>query len=145
MGINMLDGWDDLLQDDIKLSDSKYLWLYENINNINMYIREYNNNSDITDLDNNIETLNKEILELNKKVYHYNILHKRAEEIHDNISDNYILPEDILGTVGYDNISKQVKYMKGTTEKEKVKIMGDEYKNKLDEYNDELKKKKRLR
>jgi hypothetical protein len=108
-----------------------------------MYIREYNNNSDITDLDNKIKTLNKEILELQKKVYHYNILHKRAEKIHNTITDNYILPEDMLRAVEYDNVNKNIKFMKAKSEKEKVKIMRDEYKDKLDKYTEELDNKKK--
>jgi hypothetical protein len=143
MGINILDGWYNLLQDDTILNSSNYLWLYDNIENINMYIREYNNNSDITDLDNKIKTLNKEILELQKKVYHYNILHKRAEKIHNTITDNYILPEDMLRAVEYDNVNKNIKFMKAKSEKEKVKIMRDEYKDKLDKYTEELDNKKK--
>lgn len=143
MGINMLDGWNDLLQDDTTLNRSKYLWLYDNIEKINMHIENYNNNIDITDLDNKIKTLNKEILELNKKVYHYNILHKRAEKIHNTITDNYILPEDMLRAVEYDNVNKNIKFMKAKSEKEKVKIMRDEYKDKLDKYTKELNKKNR--
>ena len=142
MGINMLDGWNDLLQDDTILNSSNYLWLYDNIEKINTIIENYNNNNDITDLDNKIKTLNKEILELQKKVYHYNILHKRAEKIHNTITDNYILPEDMLRAVEYDNVNKNIKFMKAKSEKEKVKIMRDEYKDKLAKYNEELDNKK---
>ena len=64
----MLDGWNDLLQDDTILNCSKYLWLYKNIKNINIHIEKYSNNSDITDLVKNIKTLDKEILELQKSI-----------------------------------------------------------------------------
>ena len=51
MGINILDGWNDLLQDDTILNSSKYLWLYDNINKINTEIENYNNNSDISGIE----------------------------------------------------------------------------------------------
>ena len=34
----------------------------------------------------------------------------------------------MLRTVEYDNVNKNIKFMKAKSEKEKVKIMGDEYK-----------------
>ena len=51
----MLDGWNDLLQNDNILNSSNYLWLYNNIEKINTIIENYNNNSNITDLVKNIK------------------------------------------------------------------------------------------